>query len=293
MNFDFLTNFPYQLESELKFSCVSFGIGGLRNFMSSYSLGRLKVSHSESSLEPTSVDSLKVPPTPPMLGLRRLAKEASASSALLYVPASYKPDQPAPLLVLYHGAGGRAHNLFVPFQDLADHSGTILLLPESRGATWDVILADFGADVRATGEALNEIFSSYNIDPKKIAIGGFSDGASYALSLGIINGDLFSHILAFSPGFMAAQDFHGSPRIFVSHGTQDQVLRIDTCSARLVPRLRHAGYRVKYIEFEGGHTLPPAILRESFLWWLQPSEQEQDLLQSADVPVIRSEIDRT
>ena len=31
---------------------------------------------------------------------------------------------------------------------------------------------------------------------------GFSDGASYALSLGAANGDLFTHIAAFSPGFM-------------------------------------------------------------------------------------------
>lgn len=33
---------------------------------------------------------------------------------------------------------------------------------------------------------------------------GFSDGASYALSLGLPNGNLFSHIVAFSPGFMRA-----------------------------------------------------------------------------------------
>jgi len=32
---------------------------------------------------------------------------------------------------------------------------------------------------------------------------GFSDGASYALSVGITNGDLFTHVIAFSPGFVA------------------------------------------------------------------------------------------
>ncbi len=35
---------------------------------------------------------------------------------------------------------------------------------------------------------------------------GFSDGASYALSLGVPNGDLFTHIVAFSPGFMRLPD---------------------------------------------------------------------------------------
>ena len=45
--------------------------------------------------------------------------------------------------------------------------------------------------------------------------------ASYALSLGIANGNLFSHVLAFSLGFLAPASQTGSPRIFVSHGTQD------------------------------------------------------------------------
>jgi phospholipase/carboxylesterase len=45
--------------------------------------------------------------------------------------------------------------------------------------------------------------------------------ASYALSLGIANGNLFSHVLAFSLGFLAPASQTGSPRIFVSNGTQD------------------------------------------------------------------------
>jgi predicted esterase len=88
--------------------------------------------------------------------------------------------------------------------------------------------------------------SSYAIDPARVAIGGFSDGASYALSLGLTNGDLFSHVLAFSPGFMAPAGQEGSPRIFVSHGTRDAVLPIDRCSRRIVPTLRRAGYDVAY-----------------------------------------------
>jgi poly(3-hydroxybutyrate) depolymerase len=40
------------------------------------------------------------------------------------------------------------------------------------------------------------------VDPQRICVSGFSDGASYALSLGLANGDLFTHVAAFSPGFM-------------------------------------------------------------------------------------------
>jgi phospholipase/carboxylesterase len=81
----------------------------------------------------------------------------------------------------------------------------------------------------------------------RLAIGGFSDGASYALSLGISNGDLFTHVLAFSPGFMAPAGRTGSPHIFVSHG----VLPIDRCSRKIVPDLERGGCNVLYWEFDG------------------------------------------
>jgi phospholipase/carboxylesterase len=117
--------------------------------------------------------------------------------------------------------------------------------------------------------ALEQTFSCYAIDPERLAIGGFSDGASYALSLGISNGDLFTHVLAFSPGFVAPAGRPGSPRIFVSHGVRDGVLPIDRCSRRIVPELERGGYDVLFREFDGGHTLPPEIASEAVGWFTQ------------------------
>ena len=74
------------------------------------------------------------------------------------------------------------------------------------------------------------------------------------------SGDLFTHVLAFSPGFMAPTATRDSPRFFVSHGTDDPVLPIDRTSRRLVPMLEAAGYTVDYREFEGGHTVPPEMV---------------------------------
>ena len=130
----------------------------------------------------------------------------------------------------------------------------------------------YGADVRFIDRALENVFARYAVDPKRVAVGGFSDGASYALSLGVTNGDLFTHVLAYSPGFMAPAAQRGAPRLYVSHGTDDRVLPIDRCSRRLVPRLKEAGYGVLYREFEGPHTVPPQIARESLEWFL-PSPQ--------------------
>ncbi len=180
--------------------------------------------------------------------------------AVLYVPKSYDPARPAPLLVLLHGAGGEARQLIDLFVETAEARGYLILSPDSRGRTWDVIMGGFGADVTFLDRALALVFERFAVDPARVAVGGFSDGASYALSIGVTNGALFGHILAFSPGFAAPVETHGSPKIFVSHGVEDRVLPIDPCSRRLVPALRKAGYDVDYREFDGGHTVPPEMV---------------------------------
>jgi phospholipase/carboxylesterase len=75
-------------------------------------------------------------------------------------------------------------------------------------------------------------------------------------------------VLAFSPGFMAPPGQTGKPRLFVSHGTQDTVLPIDRCSRRIVPLVERAGYDVRYVEFDGGHTVPPEIVQEALARFL-------------------------
>jgi phospholipase/carboxylesterase len=106
-------------------------------------------------------------------------------------------------------------------------------------------------------------FSCCKVDLARVALAGYSERASYALSLGLANGDLFSHVLAFSPGFLAPAGQTGSPRLFVSHGARDGWHPIDRCRRRIVPRLERAGYEVRYREFGGGHVVPPAVSREA------------------------------
>ncbi len=90
-------------------------------------------------------------------------------------------------------------------------------------------------------------------------VAGFFDGASFALGLGLGNCELFGHVLAFSPGFVAGTERRGTPKVFVSHGTDNQVLPIDRCSRRFVPALE-LDYAMDYRELAGGHTLPPEIV---------------------------------
>src|SRR5215211_6201497 len=193
--------------------------------------------------------------------------------APLYVPTGYQPDQPAPFALSLHGAGGNETSGLYPLRDLADEAGLILLSPASRQSTWDVIRGGYGPDVAFIDRALVAAFARCAVDSKLLAVTGFSDGASYALSLGITNGDVFRHVMAFSPGFMAPADQRGEPRIFISHGKGDQVLAIDRTSRRIAPQLARAGYDVQYYEFDGPHTVPPEIARQALDWFLSVDNQ--------------------
>ena len=96
------------------------------------------------------------------------------------------------------------------------------------------------------------------------AIGGFSDGATYALHVGLAHGDLFSRIIAYSPGFLVyPSPAVGKPRVFDSHGTEDRIRSIASSRDRIVPTLRDRGYRVTFRPFEGGHSIPHEIAEES------------------------------
>ena len=197
---------------------------------------------------------------------------AGDRDTIVYVPPRYDPARRAPLALVLHGAGGNADHGLRLLMDFADDRGLILLAPVSRARTWDVIVGEYGPDVEAIDEALRWTFDRYAVDRGHLAIGGFSDGASYALSVGLMNGNLFSHVIAFSPGFMAPAGEEGRPRVFISHGVHDTVLPIDRCSRRIVPRLTAAGYDVDYREFDGPHTVPADMARGAVEWFIGPPE---------------------
>jgi predicted esterase len=187
---------------------------------------------------------------------------------LLIVPPNYRHETPAPLAVVLHGAGGRARRVLGLFA-VAAELGVIVLAPESRGGTWDAIRGGYGPDIGFIDRALTQTFDRCAVDRRRLAIGGFSDGATYGLSVGLLNGDLFTHVLACSPGFIVPGGTpQGRPRIYMSHGTSDQILPIDATSRRILPELKRAGYSVKYSEFDGPHSVPPTIAREALTWFV-------------------------
>ena len=176
-----------------------------------------------------------------------------------------------PLFVMLHGATQSADDMFWYLDSTSDEAGVAVLAPNSRDTTWDAIggggFGGFGVDVDFLDRALKRVFETTAIDPARISIGGFSDGASYAISLGLINGDLFHSVVAFSPGFVIdGTASQVRPRIFISHGTHDRILPIDSCGRRIAGSLKARGYDVTFREFDGDHEIPADVAREGLRW---------------------------
>ncbi|GAB3528405.1 serine esterase [Pontibacter brevis] len=200
-------------------------------------------------------------------GVQRLGLD-NKKDGFIYIPAGYDNCRPAALAVMLHGAGAPAEQGLSLLQRYADKKNIILIAPASRSYSWDIIASDaFGPDVIFIDQALALAFENYLIDSAHVAIGGFSDGASYGLCLGLTNGDLFTHIIAFSPGFAYTLEKSGKPAVFMSHGTHDAVLPIDPCARRILPQLQRQGLEVNYTEFEGGHEIPTNISESAAEWF--------------------------
>lgn len=212
--------------------------------------------------------------TPAAAGRQRLR---AGTTATLYVPEAIPAGASAPFLLLLHGAGGKGEDMIRKFKAQADARGIILLAPDSADPTWDVAMSmsgnhraspSFGRDVKRIDTLLKEAFARVNVDPRFVAVAGFSDGASTALSIGARNAALFPATLVFSAGGMVPDWTGPTGRVFFSHGTKDPILPIAIARDSLAPALSATGFTVTFVTFDGGHSLPDPVLEQAMVWWL-------------------------
>jgi phospholipase/carboxylesterase len=185
---------------------------------------------------------------------------AGERDAILYVPAGLEAHQPVPLFVMFHGAGGFPEKVLPFIEEHAERDKFLVLAPHSLYPTWDIVIGGSGPDLERLDRALVEVTSRYAIDRNRLAFAGFSDGASYALSMGITNGDIASHVIAFSGGFMSVFTQEGAPKVLIAHGMRDEQLPVETSGRPNAAKLKAAGYDVQYIEFNGPHAIQPAVV---------------------------------
>jgi phospholipase/carboxylesterase len=99
----------------------------------------------------------------------------------------------------------------------------------------------------------------------KLVLGGFSQGAMLALDVALHAKTPPAGLVLMSGTFLAEPvwgprfaSLAGVP-ILMSHGRRDQLLPF-AASEMLRDRLRAAGAKVEWIEFVGGHEIPPVVV---------------------------------
>jgi phospholipase/carboxylesterase len=191
---------------------------------------------------------------------------------ILFVPHSYSAATPAPLVLALHGSTGAGIDMVTLLSPYAETAGFLLLAVDSRDPTWDGIQGTFGVDIAFIDAALADTFKRCNVDPTHVIVLGISDGATYSIALALPNGDLFRRSVAHSPAAIHESNAPrvGKPEFFVSHGTNDTVVPVERSRNQIVPTLRADGYTVEYVEFDGGHEVPPAVAQAAVTWFLRP-----------------------
>jgi phospholipase/carboxylesterase len=210
-----------------------------------------------------------IPSEPATIGYSALGL-TTPRDALMYVPTTYVPANPAPLLVLLHPNGQDA-SFWETYGigELLDDLGVVILAPDSRYASWDIIAqGGYASDPTYISFALDYLFKRCAINPSKVAIAGFSDGGMESLGIGLANGDFVTNVMAYSPGALATPWQVGKPKIWISHGQSDPQLSFEFCRDQIAQKLTDASYNVTFTPFLGGHSIPTDILRQSIEWFV-------------------------
>jgi len=193
-------------------------------------------------------------------GKHGIAYEGAAIVA--YVPASALTRSKVPVMLFLHGAL-RTVDFFVDgHRAAADANGVCVAAPYAAAGTWDAVRDFYGPDVDVLNSTLKWLFTNLPVDRNRIALSGFSDGATYTLGIGRANGDIFSRLIAYSPGFLLGGILVGKPPIVVSHGTDDIVIPYYNTRDVIVPTLRAEGYDVDFRSFDGPHAVPSGVMAE-------------------------------
>ena len=131
-----------------------------------------------------------------------------------YVPESYDPSTPTPLLFMFHGmggnsseqSGGSAENSYYGWQTSAHENGFIVLFPESLGyfKTWDLGGGGSSSDLSFVDDMIGWASTNYNISTSQIFTTGHSWGAYFSYYVATFRSDDIAAFGAHSGGLGGA-----------------------------------------------------------------------------------------
>lgn len=187
-------------------------------------------------------------------------RRIGTTDAVVYLPASALRRGLVPLLVFLHGASRSVLPYVEAHRAAAGEAGVAIVAPYSASDTWDGVYGDYDEDVASLDLVMQWVFYQLPVHPRAVVMTGFSDGAVYALAVGRANGAIFSRIAAYAPHRLLETDVQGLPPVLVSHGTDDTIVPWGVSAEQIVPVLREKGHEVEFVSFEGGHSVPQALM---------------------------------
>lgn len=198
--------------------------------------------------------------------------EQGSARAVLLTPDEIDPRAAYPLVTVFHGAGRQDEMLAKVFGEAPERHQALFLIPRSVLPTWDLIAGGGRADLDFLEYAYDLICRRYPVDGKRQALMGYSDGASYALSVGLSNQRMFDAILCWAAGFTlvdrnAFDPEAPKPRIYLEHGTHDELFPFEKIAVPIRRNLEQAGYEVTVSVDQGGRHWPSSTFHSEALEW--------------------------
>jgi predicted esterase len=212
--------------------------------------------------------------------------EKGDQRAALFTPDEIDPARRYPLLAVLHGAGRREELLMKAYRDEAERRQALFLVPRSFGMTWDLITAatQGAGAVRAAGapsdrpdldfleHAYDLIFRRYPVDADRLGLIGYSDGASYGLSVGLSNPQLFRAVMGWAAGFVAIENEAAEPgvprpAVLVEYGTHDELFPFEQVAVPMREQLEAHGCKVTFRVDQGGRHWPSGTFQDEALDW--------------------------
>jgi len=203
--------------------------------------------------------------------------EQGRGSAVLLTPDEIDPARRYPLFTVLHGAGRQDEALAKAYRDEPDRRQAFFLIPRSVEPTWDLIASAERPDLDFLEYAYDLVYRRYPVDPLQQVLIGYSDGASYALSVGLCNPAMFSAMMVWAAGFLVvdpptAERFREGipeprPRIYLEYGTHDELFGFEQVAIPMRDNLRKAGLDVTFSVDEGGRHWPSGSFHREALDW--------------------------
>ncbi len=202
--------------------------------------------------------------------LRMDAKDLPSATYSLYVPTTYDPLEPRPLLVALHGGGimhekgantrGSAKDALALYLEEAQRLGWFLLCPTAVEAPWTT-----SKNYRFLEAALAEIQTLWNIDTQRVHLAGQGGGGDGAWYWAARKGDRFASVSVASGGKpVGVPGLASKAAIWMYHGDADEVVPIEPVRKVAAGLLRQKADFV-YCELpREAHGMAPAARRDMF-----------------------------